>query len=62
VVNDGEMVQILVVLVDIDWMVATVKHFVLDFLMLFVVEFVVVVASVVHFVPSTRNMYLRAIC
>jgi hypothetical protein len=29
--------------------------------MLFVVEFVVVIASVVHFVPSTQNMYLRAI-
>jgi hypothetical protein len=53
VVNDDEMVQIAMVLVDIDSMVMMVKHLVVDFPMLFVVEFVVVIACVVHFVPST---------
>jgi hypothetical protein len=61
VVNDGEMVLIAKVLVDIDWIVMMVKHLLVDFPILFVVEFVVVIASVVHFVRSTQNMYLKAI-
>ena len=59
--NDDEMIQIAMVLVDIDSMVMMVKHLLVDFPMLFVVEFVVVIVSVVHFVPSTQNMYLRTI-
>ena len=56
------MVLIVMVLVDIDSMEMMVKHLVVDFPMLYVVEFVVVViVFVVHSVLSTQNMYLRTI-
>lgn len=54
VVDDDEMVLIAMVLVDIDSMVMMINHHLVDFPMLFVVEFVVVIAFAVHFVLSTE--------